>query len=912
LLVNKVERETFMGNVGPVGELLPLLYLLARHSLLLEMVEIGQRTVPTAFPSQGKLDNEFWNIAPAETNTPVFQILKAIPTGFQRTLFEAIKFNKKSPTDIPFLDNTAQFDELQIALHQLSSLPVADLERLMMETIDLAAHRLDAFITGLATRRLLNFRAGERAIPRAATTYYGAYGFVEDVRPIARTTRQITDLGSVDVQANNGGYIHTPSLRHATTAAILRSGRMTEKTSTRYMIELPSKRARVARDLMDAVRDGQALGAVLGARLERGLRDAGRTQNIPQMELYILALRLLFPQVANKSGNDPGLPADRIAARNVVDGKLVRDKSHGPGGLPFGTANLPQRGSREEKAISAEIAKLDELMDAAGDLVVSEAMYQIAAGDPITAEAAMNFLPAGNNPPEPQVTDTPTNGIAVSHRVALVLEPPTAPAVDGWTRTTPRGSVDPFVEDWAERQLGDPTTVTATIRYQVSGTPGEPQPPPTTTTFSMADLQIGALDFLALAQSTSVPGQRSPLDRMIETLFMEESPEATILEITYDTPGVAGRSIAQFFELARALGGVLGGARELTVADLRRAEDGVDDLALQTAADDLSGQAQAAIDALGVVRDALAGADQYQALRDASAYLADAFPEPNPSQAQVEAAAIGAQSELARRVTDAQSTLDGSAAGSNAARVAGAVQALRILFGRNTLAVMPAFDVQGADEIKKSLADLDRPLVIGDATTFEPHHAPWRFLQRASRVHERLAGWRRFRMYAGALGAPTPRTSVAQLPFVEHEEWAGRARLLASRTSLLLVSANGQTDPPNTAQPWRGLLLDQWTEIVPSDTAETALAFHYDSQNSEAPQVILMAVHSGKAGGWTLAELYTTVNETMDLALSRPVDNDMIALGQLDPPILLASNSENNTVSTTIGPAARQGPPVIG
>src|SRR4029078_13617649 len=178
---------------------------------------------------------------------------------------------------------------------------------------------------------------------------------------------------------------------------------------------------------------------------------------------------------------EPGPPPDRTAARNVADGKRVRDKSHGPGGLPFGTANLPQRGSREEKAISAEIAKLDELMDAPVDVVVSEAMYQIAAGDPITAEAAMNFLPAGNNPPEPQVTDTPTKGIALSHRVALFLDPPPAPAVDGWTRPTPRGSVDPFVEDWAERQLGDPTTVTATIRYQVSGTRGAPQAAPTTT-----------------------------------------------------------------------------------------------------------------------------------------------------------------------------------------------------------------------------------------------------------------------------------------------------------------------------------------------------------------------------------------------------------------------------------------------
>jgi hypothetical protein len=132
------------------------------------------------------------------------------------------------------------------------------------------------------------------------------------------------------------------------------------------------------------------------------------------------------------------------------------------------------------------------------------------------------------------------------------------------------------------------------------------------------------------------------------------------------------------------------------------------------------------------------------------------------------------------------------------------------------------------------------------------------------------------------------------------------------------VSASGQTDAPDPATPWRGLLIDQWTEIVPGDTAETGIAFHYDSQNSEAPQVVLMAMHSGKVdvpgqpARWSLLELHSIINETMDLARSRPVDNDMLALGQLDPPILVASNSQNNVVSTNLGPDARRGQPVIG
>jgi hypothetical protein len=71
-------------------------------------------------------------------------------------------------------------------------------------------------------------------------------------------------------------------------------------------------------------------------------------------------------------------------------------------------------------------------------------------------------------------------------------------------------------------------------------------------------------------------------------------------------------------------------------------------------------------------------------------------------------------------------------------------------------------------------------------------------------------------------------------------------------------------------------------------------------------------MHSGATGGWNQAEFTAIINETMDLALARPVDNDLVALGQLVPPIVLASNSENNIVSTKLGPDARQGPPRVG
>lgn len=921
LPLNKVSNQALMPNAAPPLDQLPLLFLMARHSLLLEIVAVGRKFLPNNFQNVAPpavkhklLDIELFDITTTAQAPNVFDLLKVKPVGYPASLtdsvYTAIRDNKSSTNGI--LDSNGQVGLVQNACFDLSFKDVGDLERLTMETLDLAAHRLDAFVTALATRRLQSHRDAERE--GLKTTYYGAYGFVEDVRPVARTTRQITGLGSVDVQPNNGGFIHAPSLRHATAATILRSGRMAEKSdATKYAIELPSERARRARDLIDGLRDGQSLGALLGARLERGLRERGQRENIPLMETYILALRTLYPQVGNKSGNDPGVSPDRIAARNVVDGKLVRDAAAKPGGLPFGTGNLPAGGTREAGVISNEVGRLDEIMDAVGDLAISEAIYQIAAGDVTTAEAAMNFLPQGNTPPAPEVTQTPTTGLAVNHRVALILEPTTAPAVGGWnTAGSRRGAVDAFVEDWVQRQLGNPSDLNAIVTYEF----GDP-PAPGTATITLDELNIAAVDFLAIAQSTAVAGQRSPLDRMIETVFRAgpaPQPTATDVQITYDTSDPAARTIPQVIELARALGAVLGSSRELAQADLRRAEDGIDDGALQPTAQALTTQAGTVLTALAAARDALTGPNvPPQALRDAARYLADAFPDPDASQAALDAAAIGTQTELARRVTDAQVALDAANASSTfAPQIAGAIQALRIVFGRNTLVVLPAAVPEGSDEIRKSLLALARPINLADPNTFDAHQAPGRFVQQAARVHERLGAWRRFTMYAGAFGAKAPLISVAQLPFVDGEDWAGRSVPTASRTSLVLVSASGQTVAPDPTTPWRGLFLDQWTELVPGGTAETGLAFHYDTQNSEAPQVILMAMHSGQAGGWNLTELQATVNETMDLARSRPVDNDMVALGQLDPPIVVASNSQNNVVSTTFGPDARQGPPIIG
>src|SRR5205823_4694047 len=47
---------------------------------------------------------------------------------------------------------------------------------------------------------------------------------------------------------------------------------------------------------------------------------------------------------------------------------------------------------------------------------------------------------------------------------------------------------------------------------------------------------------------------------------------------------------------------------------------------------------------------------------------------------------------------------------------------------------------------------------------------------------------------------------------------------------------------PPIGQPICGLLLDEWTELVPTTQETTGIAFHFNRPNATAPQSLLLAV----------------------------------------------------------------------
>ena len=204
-----------------------------------------------------------------------------------------------------------------------ANLSDADYTRLTSETLACSSTRLDAWYTSLASQRLEQQRAAQPTGLRL-----GAWGILTDVRPKTGTPVAANDLpAGWEGSAGHGvastplttprdpvGYVHAPSLAQARTAAVLRAGEVAHAGdgSTLASLDLTSRRVRVAREVLDALGNGQPLGAILGYRLERLLGD--RT-----MYAEVAVLRAAFPQ--RRVAGDPGTAATRQRQRRARRGR---------------------------------------------------------------------------------------------------------------------------------------------------------------------------------------------------------------------------------------------------------------------------------------------------------------------------------------------------------------------------------------------------------------------------------------------------------------------------------------------------------------------------------------------------------------------------------------------------------------
>jgi hypothetical protein len=75
--------------------------------------------------------------------------------------------------------------------------------------------------------------------------------------------------------SGNGGFIQSPSLTHGAAAALLRNAYLSRSGASReqFAVDLSSARVRLGSFVLDAIREGQPPGAILGYQIERALHD---------------------------------------------------------------------------------------------------------------------------------------------------------------------------------------------------------------------------------------------------------------------------------------------------------------------------------------------------------------------------------------------------------------------------------------------------------------------------------------------------------------------------------------------------------------------------------------------------------------------------------------------------------------
>lgn len=459
-----------------------ILYLMLQHALDLSFIEsslllhANAGILSPAQVIQAKIEPKFLHIKDTpevESNWKYLYQAEAKITNQADLLVGEYIAQNMDELDEAFVPRR----QLQ-ALARLKDAPTARLERAFVEHLDTCSYRLDSWLMGLVHYQLNGMRELDSADGTRQGIYLGAYGWLENVRP---EHKQLTPAQLDEEQAEifqdpdnplvtdntNAGYIHAPSLNHAVTAAVLRNGYLSNATPANpgsLAVNLSSERVRLALSIIEGMRGGQSLAALLGYRLERCLHD----RHDVEVDELIFDLRKAFPLRANRFkrtrvANVKSI--SRVEARNVVNGLAIIEKIRDSGQetYPFG-AELPEDVSLAQKnAVNQEVKRIIDINDAVADLAMAESIHQVVQGNYDRAAATLETYSKGNFPPTPDVVRTPRSGVTLTHRIGLHLNSGADPLDPA--NTTPRSRAEPAVNQWLRQILPAPDAVACAAAY---------------------------------------------------------------------------------------------------------------------------------------------------------------------------------------------------------------------------------------------------------------------------------------------------------------------------------------------------------------------------------------------------------------------------------------------------------------
>ncbi len=854
----------------------PLLYRLA-HLSLTRNRELGVLAGSSGFGGRGNLrriQGNWMNGLSAPQRNAVNQSRQYSVEGFNQAKAAALNLIPARRRGELKVVN-ARFSDALKRLHNLAAKPggIERLETLMMEVVDLFQHRLDAWITGLASIRLARLRESH---PETGLVL-GCFGMLGKLRE-----KSVTVAGD--------GYIQAPSQGQAVTAAILRSAFLRHRSEGAFEIDLSAGRTRRALKIMEHIRHGIPLPECLGMRGERWLRDR-------QLSMLIFEMRTAYP-LENPDADGQG--ARGPAGRRCFDGL---------GFLQAAPAGLTPEQRKLQKTLHDD-------MDALADLVVAEAVHHRAAGAANVASAWLRVLSGGPVPHLPEFIRSYRSGHASDYRVSLVL--PQGPAAENGSplRLAEYGlaalldKMIPALNDaavMARIMLGNETVYEVKIHLAT-------------------DLGLDAIHLARLGVE--------PLRRRMEAFAISDlHAKLTVQEMqdrgwALDREGAAAAGLHVILELGMleedlkrgaALWGMAHAGQALSAGDLSNAADPDAPLdeashiaAIQGAAADLWARLERIFAAMRATHKSYGNrinsifrmiAEDYETpgiswgadmrrdqalqkdvvklhamlLKLQNLDLEGAGTLPAASRLVVDMA--GSEAELRRplaalearllRVRESLSLRNAAPASLSEARadLRAATAALQLSTGIESLAIFPVF------EKTEALT----PLLLAPQSAKDAL-GPWPdYRARLARLLERAGSH-----LAGYAVHPDATADDKEGDGTDMRDERDAPR--AYHRGIFLAGDNDMT-----AASISGIVVDEWVEKRPASQQDAAIALNYDAPQAEAPNTLILAVPEAPGSPpWSHERAALIVRQMLDLMKMRalttqttPLENTILPLANL-------------------------------
>jgi hypothetical protein len=196
--------------------------------------------------------------------------------------------------------------------------------------------------------------------------------------------------------------------------------------------------------------------------------------------------------------------------------------------------------------------------------------------------------------------------------------------------------------------------------------------------------------------------------------------------------------------------------------------------------------------------------------------------------------------------------------------------------------ILPLFSFNNDADIQLSQGDSDQ-LIKYAATEVKMKYPEDEWMQNAAHVRPRLSRWDGVRSLYELTNAGELKLQALQVPYRKDDSWlaveypkldqvSGKPFNIVHDT--LSIVAHGE--PFKSAGKQSGLLIDDWTEMMPTHEETTGITFNYNQPNAMPPQALLLAVTPEIKGHWTWDDLMGILNDTLNRAKLRAVEPQML------------------------------------